>query len=1072
LLALRIMTKSGQSNLTIIFKKTNNPLKNYLMKLKITFFLFISMCFVANAQLLPREYLQRQTKPVFRPNHTLPPLQCNGYGSGTTYGNPGEPVRSFNNQLEMVNNWGYAFDFDGNLLNPDAFESNKAIIDNPTSDARKMIDLARSDPSKYKLSGVIAQYKQNGKVPLSPTECPDCYAKDAQGNIIKDASNIPVVNPLMSDESLARCGQKLAKMYDYIKTIAPFTNAVDYGEVGVFLPLFARQHWLKDPRVVAESGFAQGAGASNAWNIYYSQKWTRIQKGFWQYLPSKLTPEGYVNVYVNDGGESRGRFGDWVDYNTSFEHTKDLSKYANGQSYYSLLNNRFNIGLLGDNRPDMLSTFLYRRRWELSNGQPFGVEWTNGACSTAETEYDRWTGFLKCIYVGGNLSSIAGFFGDDWNLPFLDANGIPTRTATNTPNPNYKSLPQLYPTTFAENNPPFFIKQIMALSRVHAMFTWIEPFTRNSDLLVGNVSAAWGGSGLLAEFSNTANDKGARVMARKLRNENKWLVTAWAMTGEDREVEVTIPNLGTIKVNARKTGTIYHIDNTSGTPNFTILDSDGMGIVTDEVMMKNTLCYLYNGGCQTTCALPSEWTFASIGGVNGQSTCEQSGTFTLKAGGADIWTTADQFNFTYKKLKGDGTIIAKVNSIQNTSEYAKVGVMIRQDLTPGSANAACLMWPNRATFQYRTAANATAIGTNIINIPAPRWVKLQRVGNVFTAYHSADGNTWAQIGSSTTISMGVDVYIGMAATSHNTNTIGTSSISNISVSSDNCTSSGLTFASIGVVNGQSTCESNGTFTLRSSGADIWTTSDQFNYNYQTLNGDGTIVAKVNSIQNTSDYAKVGVMIRQDLTPGSANAACLMWQNRATSQFRTAANATATGTNIINILVPRWVKLQRVGNVFTASHSVNGNNWTQIGTSQTINMGANVYIGLAATSHNVNTIGTSSISNVRITKVNSSTNRESALGIEDIASSLSSEALSIFPNPNNGSFSVTFDNLEKDNYTLEVNNLLGQSVYKESLTNFSGNMSKELSLPNNEKGVYIITLVNSNNSKIVKKIVVN
>jgi Secretion system C-terminal sorting domain len=94
-----------------------------------------------------------------------------------------------------------------------------------------------------------------------------------------------------------------------------------------------------------------------------------------------------------------------------------------------------------------------------------------------------------------------------------------------------------------------------------------------------------------------------------------------------------------------------------------------------------------------------------------------------------------------------------------------------------------------------------------------------------------------------------------------------------------------------------------------------------------------------------------------------------------------------------------------------------------------------------------------------------------LNIEEYESSKISQSLSIVPNPNNGSFNLTFSNLQKGNYTLEVNNILGQHVYKETLTNFSGNINKLLSLPNIEKGVYIITLTNSNNKKISKKLLV-
>ena len=43
----------------------------------------------------------------------------------------------------------------------------------------------------------------------------------------------------------------------------------------------------------------------------------------------------------------------------------------------------------------------------------------------------------------------------------------------------------------------------------------------------------------------------------------------------------------------------------------------------------------------------------------------------------------------------------------------------------------------------------------------------------------------------------------------------------------------------------------GTFTVKGSGADIYGTSDQFHFVYQTLSGDGEIKARVVSVQNTN-----------------------------------------------------------------------------------------------------------------------------------------------------------------------------------------------------------------------------
>src|SRR5206468_4843161 len=41
--------------------------------------------------------------------------------------------------------------------------------------------------------------------------------------------------------------------------------------------------------------------------------------------------------------------------------------------------------------------------------------------------------------------------------------------------------------------------------------------------------------------------------------------------------------------------------------------------------------------------------------------------------------------------------------------------------------------------------------------------------------------------------------------------------------------------------------------------------------YQPMTGDGTIVARVASVQNTNSWTKAGVMIRESLAPGATNA---------------------------------------------------------------------------------------------------------------------------------------------------------------------------------------------------------
>jgi hypothetical protein len=148
------------------------------------------------------------------------------------------------------------------------------------------------------------------------------------------------------------------------------------------------------------------------------------------------------------------------------------------------------------------------------------------------------------------------------------------------------------------------------------------------------------------------------------------------------------------------------------------------------------------------------------------------GTYTMTASGADIWAVngveADEFHFAYKMLTGAGTIVAKVNSVQNTDPWAKAGVMIRESLNPDSAHAMMVVTPGSGvSFQRRPGTGQTSLDTTTASITAPYWVKLERsISGVFTASHSANGSTWTVQGTET-ISMGANVYIGLAVTSHN-----------------------------------------------------------------------------------------------------------------------------------------------------------------------------------------------------------------------------------------------------------------------------------------------------------------
>lgn len=182
-------------------------------------------------------------------------------------------------------------------------------------------------------------------------------------------------------------------------------------------------------------------------------------------------------------------------------------------------------------------------------------------------------------------------------------------------------------------------------------------------------------------------------------------------------------------------------------------------------------------------ALPKPWLDADIGPVGMAGTGTASGgTFTVSGSGADIWGNGDAFHYTYQRLNGNTQIIARVSSVQNTNAWAKAGVMIRETLSPGSKHAAMVITPGSgASFQSRAVAANISVSTTTAGITAPRWVKLTRSGNQFSAYYSADGIAWTQVGTTRIIDMDPVIYVGLAVTSHNTAAVCAATITNVSL---------------------------------------------------------------------------------------------------------------------------------------------------------------------------------------------------------------------------------------------------------------------------------------------------
>jgi HKD family nuclease/regulation of enolase protein 1 (concanavalin A-like superfamily) len=161
-------------------------------------------------------------------------------------------------------------------------------------------------------------------------------------------------------------------------------------------------------------------------------------------------------------------------------------------------------------------------------------------------------------------------------------------------------------------------------------------------------------------------------------------------------------------------------------------------------------------------------------------------------------------------------------------------------------------------------------------------------------------------------------------------------------------------------------ESGGTYTVRGAGADVWGTADALHFAWRELVNDGTITARLTSLTGTQAWTKVGVMIRNGAGAGVAQAFMLVSRDKGLAfQYRTANGAITQGIPPTPGAAPRWVRLQRAGSVITAFVSVDGVNWTTIG-SATFTMGAAVRVGLAVSSHSTSALATGTFDNVSVT----------------------------------------------------------------------------------------------------------
>ncbi|MCH6254993.1 DUF1349 domain-containing protein [Puniceicoccaceae bacterium K14] len=179
---------------------------------------------------------------------------------------------------------------------------------------------------------------------------------------------------------------------------------------------------------------------------------------------------------------------------------------------------------------------------------------------------------------------------------------------------------------------------------------------------------------------------------------------------------------------------------------------------------------------------------SNVGAVGSEgSLAVDDGTITVVAGGADIWGTSDSFKFLWTQVSGDFEIYTEVQSLVETNNYAKAGIMVRSDLAVDATNVYAYIRPAGTSVHFgeRSETGGETGTASRYGVSFPIKLKIKRIGNDFTASYSLDGEEWIDYAQDNEFDPEEDVYVGLATTAHNLESATTAVYSGLSIDSPN-----------------------------------------------------------------------------------------------------------------------------------------------------------------------------------------------------------------------------------------------------------------------------------------------
>jgi Tol biopolymer transport system component len=140
--------------------------------------------------------------------------------------------------------------------------------------------------------------------------------------------------------------------------------------------------------------------------------------------------------------------------------------------------------------------------------------------------------------------------------------------------------------------------------------------------------------------------------------------------------------------------------------------------------------------------------------------------YLVEGAGTNMWANRDEFQFVWRRLKGDFILTSKATFVgQGVEQHRKIGWIVRSSMDPDSAHASVVLHGDGLTsLQFRKVKGGTTEEVKS-GTTGPDVLQLERKGNTYRMSVAKAGDALSS--EEVSLELGDEVYVGLFICSHN-----------------------------------------------------------------------------------------------------------------------------------------------------------------------------------------------------------------------------------------------------------------------------------------------------------------